>query len=238
MARRDSGAFAASRSMTASAVAAKSSGSATRAMRPRSYMRCAGIGSPRSSISLASTGPPTSISFLARNHDGASPICASDIPNVARGGGDHDVAVQREFVAAGDGRPLHDGHDRQGVRLDRVQRRFNGGLVAGGALVEALAEIDAGAEDGTGRPQRNHARLRRGRLGEGRLEPAQHLGVERVALLRAVERGGADGAVVGDREDAHAGPPFAPAASRSIRRRRGGGRRRGYRRAHRSSCGS
>ena len=84
MARSDSGALAASRSMTASAAAAKSSGSATRAMRPRSYMRCAGIGSPRSSISLASTGPPTSISFLARNQEGASPICASDIPNVAR----------------------------------------------------------------------------------------------------------------------------------------------------------
>ena len=74
IARSESGALAASRSMTALATTFSPSGGATRAISPSACMRSAGIGSPSKRISRAATGPPTSSSFFARNHVGARPI--------------------------------------------------------------------------------------------------------------------------------------------------------------------
>ena len=65
------------------AASSNSSGSAMRVMTPRSYMRCAGNGSPSNRISRLATGPQTSTSFLARNQVGARPICDSDMPKRA-----------------------------------------------------------------------------------------------------------------------------------------------------------
>ena len=56
--------------------------------------------------------------------------CASDMPKRACLARHHEVAVQRQLVAAGDRIALHDRDDRQRVELDGVQHRLDAARVA------------------------------------------------------------------------------------------------------------
>ena len=107
--------------------------------------------------------------------------------------GDHEVAMQRQLVAAGDRIALHDGDDGQRIVLDRVQHGLDGR--GAGRTRGALLHVEAGAEHRPRRADHGHALARARRLGEGRLQLGDHLGVERVALVGPVEEHAADRAL-------------------------------------------
>jgi hypothetical protein len=126
---------------------------------------------------------------------GASPICASDIPNDAFVEATTKVAVQCQLIPARDGVALHDRHHGERIVLDEFEDVLDWARRAGGALPQPLAQVQAGAEHRSVRAQHEYALLRRRLLAERGCESVEHLRVQRVALLWAVQRDRSHGAV-------------------------------------------
>jgi len=104
---------------------------------------------------------------------------------VGPAGGDHQVAGKRQLEAAADGGPL----DRRDDRLDRAPPDEAVLAAPAGGLPGAGQQVAAGAEHWPGRGEHRGPQARIVfELVEGRAQPGGHRRIDRVALVRPVQR--------------------------------------------------
>ena len=115
--------------------------------------------------------------------------------------GDDQIAMERQLVAARDGVAVDHAEHRQRVALDGIQHGLDRTLRVERA--GALAQVHAGAEHRTLRPDHDQTVGLPRLLAEGRQQFGQHLAVQRIALFGTVQAHRADGAVAFDEDGRH-----------------------------------
>ena len=106
--------------------------------------------------------------------------------------GHHQIAMQRQFVAAGDSVAVHDADDGQRENFDQVQHLLDAGFAL--RMFRPPFQVEAGAEHRAGGANDHQPLVRLRRDSKDGLQFLHHVAVEGVALLGPVEDDGADGA--------------------------------------------
>src|SRR5579883_2010689 len=108
-------------------------------------------------------------------------------------GGDEDIAGKGELEAAGDGKPVDGGDDRDGHRLDDGDEGVAALLVDAALAGAELAQVEAGAEGAAGAGDNHNVDVGRGaQLAHRGAEGGAQLVIEGVQLVGPIEGYGGD----------------------------------------------